>query len=185
MRSRGLHVPRNGKGGSGRDVDTTDKQGSVFVEIGKSMIRIDPNALVNPKFLNIPYILGGREFTGADCIGVAILWLRDHGFEYKYDDGQGAVLAHWWEHKPRRFIDAMQQLGEFVRLQEIRKFDCLMFVLGNEGVTFPSCLGVMVDDRHFLISTENRGSFVQMMDSFWRGKFFAAVRLRETVGGGT
>lgn len=142
-------------------------------------IKPDPNSLIDKKFIGIPYVLGGREFTGADCIGTAILWLREQGFDYEYDDKQGPVLAHWWEHSPRRFIDAMQQLGSFTRLQELRKYDCLLFTIGDEGATFPSCLGVMIDDRHFLVALKERGSFVQMMDSFWRGKFFAAIRLHK------
>lgn len=147
-------------------------------------IKIDPDMLVDPKFLNIPYVLGGREFSGADCIGVAILWLREQGIEYDYDDRQGPVLAHWWEHNPRRFLDAMLAIGEIVRLPDIRRLDCLLFTLGDEGSTFPSCLGVMVDDRHFLVSTRDRGSFVQMINVFWRQKFFTAVRLRKTAGTG-
>ena len=145
------------------------------------MIKIDPSALVDPKFLNIPYVLGGRTFEGADCIGTAILWLKEQGFEYEYDDKEGPVLAHWWEHKPRRFLDAMRERGEFIRFQELRKYDCLLLVLGNEGVNFPSCLGVMVDDRHFLVATQERGSFVQQLDIFWRHKFFAGIRLHRVL----
>lgn len=34
------------------------------------------------KFLGIPWKAGGRDFTGADCVGVTVLWLREnHNFQ--------------------------------------------------------------------------------------------------------
>lgn len=146
------------------------------------MIKTDPNTLVDPKFVGIPYVHQGRSLEGADCIGVAILWLREQGLDYEYDDGKGEVMKNWWERHPRRFLDAMLQIGKIVKFSEVRKYDCLMFVLGNEGNTFPSCLGVMVDDRHFLVSVDGRGSFVQILDMFWKQKYFGAIRLHAAAG---
>ena len=38
---------------------------------------IEPNSLVDPKFIGVPYKLNGRTFEGSDCIGLAILWLKE------------------------------------------------------------------------------------------------------------
>lgn len=141
------------------------------------MIRSDPNLLVDPRFVGIPYKIGGKSVAGADCIGVAVMWLETQGIHHEYDDGMGPVMEHWWEHNPQRFAEAMLKIGTMIRLSEVRKYDCLMFVLGNEGNVFPSCLGVMVDDRHFLVSTHERGSFVAMVDTFWKSKFWGAIRI--------
>ena len=143
--------------------------------------RVEPNTLVDKKFIGIPYVHQGKSFEGADCIGLAVLFLREQGVEVDYDDGNGRVMRNWWQKNPRRFMDAMLSMGSVVSLPQARRLDCLMFIFGNEGNTFPSCLGIMVDDRHFLISTEERGSHVQMMSSFWKEKYSGAVRLHKVV----
>lgn len=141
-------------------------------------IKIDPTTLVDPQFIGIPYVLGGKEFTGADCIGVALLYMKSIGVEYEYDDGMGPVMAHWWEHNPRRFVDAFLAQGKLVRFTQLKKYDCLL-LFGAEQSTFPSCVGIMVDDRHFLMAIPERGSFVAQLDLFWKNKIFSAIRLHK------
>lgn len=141
-------------------------------------IKLDPNSVVDKKFLGIPYELGKRGFDGADCIGVAILWLADQGIQYEYDDSQGPVMAHWWEHNPKRFLDAFLSLGSIIRWPELKKYDCLL-LLGDEVSSYPSCMGIMVDDRHFLTSLKDGGSFVSMLSLDWKQKFWSAIRLRK------
>ena len=110
---------------------------------------------------------------------MCILWLREQGLFYEYEDCNGPVMAHWWEHSPRRFVEALLKVGDSIRLAEAKKYDCFLFCLGDEGGVFPSCLGVMIDDRHFLISLKERGSFVAMFDEFWRSKHWGTVRLHK------
>ena len=138
----------------------------------------NPSINYDKKFIGIPYALGGKSFGGADCVGVAILWLKEQGVNLEYDDGMGPVMAHWWEHNPRRFVDAFHQLGNQVKFSELKKYDCLLLI-GNEQVLFPSCLGIMVDDRHFLVSMKETGSFVTMLDLHWKSMFWAGIRLHK------
>lgn len=143
-------------------------------------IKIDPTTLIDNKFLGIPYKLGGRDLDGADCVGMAIMWFEQFDIKYDYDDGMGPVMAHWWVNAPRRFLDAFMQLGSIVKFQYLKKFDCLL-LFGDEQATFPSCLAVMIDDRHFLLSTPERGSFVHILDVYWKNKMFSAIRLNEII----
>ena len=148
--------------------------------------RIDPNTLVDRKFIGVPYILGGSSFEGADCIGLLILWVKDTlGIEYEYDARQGSIMENWWEKNPRRFLDAFLQLGDIVHFHDLRRYDVLM-LFGDEQSSFPSCLGVMVDDRHFLMTLKERGSFVEQLSLYWKSKFFGAIRMhriKEATGG--
>ncbi len=141
-------------------------------------VKIDPNTLIDPKFIRIPYVLGGKDFSGADCIGVAILYMRSIGIDYEYDDGMGPIMSHWWEHNPRRFLDAFLSMGTIVRFPQLKKHDCLL-LFGAEQSTFPSCVGIMVDDRHFLMAMPERGSFVSMLNLHWKNKMFSAIRLHK------
>ena len=148
------------------------------------MMRIDPASLVEPRFMGIPYALGKATFEEADCIGVCLLWLAEKGLKYEYRDKFGPVLAHWWEHRPRRFLDAVLQYGTILKFSEIKKFDVLLLFGGEEVNQFPTMLGVMVDDRHFLTSTEERGSEVFMLNVHWKNKYFGAIRLHKAIEAG-
>jgi hypothetical protein len=147
-------------------------------------IQNDPNTLVDPKFIGIPYDLGKRTLEGCDCIGLMIMFMAEHGVQYEYDDKQGPILEHWWESNPRRFLNAISQHGALIQFSDIKKFDILLF-FGEESFNrFPTCLGVMIDDRHFLIALEKRGSCVLMLDKIWRGKFWGAIRMHKAVEAG-
>lgn len=145
------------------------------------MIRIDPNSLVDPKFLGIHYELGGKTFVKADCIGIAILWMKDQGFNFTYDDGQSPALKHWWEHNPWRLRNAIFKYGVMVPFSQVKKYDCLMFFLDETANQFPSCIGVMVDDRHFLTCLEGSGSKVYMLNKSWRARYFGAIRFHQVI----
>ena len=139
--------------------------------------------LVDQRFIGIPYKLGGRVVEGADCIGVAILWLESQGITYEYDAGKGRELAHWWDKSPRRFVESMLEVGQLIHWPDVRRFDVLMFIT-NDRNTFPNCLGIMVDDRHFLSTDLERGSFIQMLNEAWKAKFWGAVRLNKVLEAG-
>lgn len=143
-------------------------------------IRIDPGTLVDPKFLGIPYKLFGETFESCDCIGLAILWFREFGIEYEYEDYKGALNTHWYETSPARLLNAFLTLGDVVHFQDLKKHDCLL-LFGNEQCLYPSCIGVMVDDRHFLTTEDGRGSFVAMLNKEWRERFWSAIRMRKVA----
>ena len=145
------------------------------------MIRIDPNSLIDPKFVGVPYVHGGKTFEGTDCIGISILWLKEQGFNFKYDDGQGPALKHWWEHNPWRLRNAISKYGIMVPFSQLQKYDCLMFFLDETSNKFPSCIGIMIDERHFITSLENSGSRVYMINKSWRKRYFGTIRFHQVT----
>lgn len=136
---------------------------------------MEPNSLVDKNLISIPYKLGKCGFDGADCIGAVILWYRSQGIEFQYNDGKGPIDMNWYEKSPRRFLDAAQSLGDIIKFSELKKYDLIMMI-GNEMVNYPSCLAVMVDDRHLFTSMEDRGSFVEMLNMYWKSKYYGAIR---------
>ena len=133
-------------------------------------------SIVHPALIGIPYKLGGKDMRGADCIGVVTMWLRAEGFDVNYDDGHGPVNVDWWEKSPRRFMEALLEVGSVVRFQDLRKYD-LLLLFGNQQCIYPSSLAVMIDDRHILGSNESRGSFVEMLSMSIKDRFWGAIRL--------
>jgi hypothetical protein len=144
------------------------------------------NASIDDKFIGVPYKLGGKEFSGADCIGICILWLKEQGYEYEYDDGMGKILYKWYQTAPKRFVNAVLNYGNVVQWPEIRKYDVLLFFGVDEICKFPTMMGVMIDDRHFLSSLgDNRTSSVQILDINWKSKFWGAIRLHKVTENGS
>lgn len=144
-------------------------------------VKISPEKLIDKKFLGIPYKLHSKTYEECDCIGLAILFLREHGLEYEYDDNKGPVMARWWETHPRRFLDAFLAMGNVVKWPELQKFDCMLLMGEEEGATFPSCVGLMIDDRHFIGSLPSRGSFISELNVYWKSRFWSAIRLHKVA----
>lgn len=142
-------------------------------------VRIDPRASVDSRFLDIPYELGRSDFGAADCMGIVVLYLREHGFHYEYSNEMANTYKHWWEHTPRRFMDYIVRQGDMVRFSEVAKFDVLFFLESGGIGSFPSHPGVMVDDRHLLTSYDRIKSQVLMLDISWKSRFWGAVRPRK------
>lgn len=134
---------------------------------------------IDKNFLGIPYKIGGKDFSGTDCIGISVLWLKENGIDYDYDDNRGPILRHWYHTAPERLRNAILEHGNFVRFYELRKFDIVLFFGADATERFPTMGGVMIDDRHFLSVSEGSGSRVSMLDMDWKERFWGAVRLHK------
>ena len=86
------------------------------------------NLLVDEKFIGIPYLLGAKSFQACDCVGICLLWLKEQGFDYAYDDGYGKIMKHWYQEKPRRFVDAVLQYGSMITWADVKKYDLLLLL---------------------------------------------------------
>jgi len=91
-------------------------------------------------------------------------------------------LEHWFERSPSRFVNAILSLGEIVPFSDLKKFDLVLF-FGVERVNkFPTGMGIMVDERHFLFSRgDGDFSTVHMLRLEWKEKFWGALRLKRVV----
>lgn len=147
-------------------------------------IKLDSANLVDAKFLNIPYVLGKKDFSGSDCIGLCLLYLSEHGIDFKYDDKMGPVYEHWWEANPFRLMNAVSEYGKAIYYTSAKKFDLMLFFGEEQLNRFPMCMGVLVDDRHFLMALPDKGSFVQMFNKHWRGMLWGTIRLKKVVEAG-
>lgn|SRR3990167_4286683 len=139
------------------------------------------NDLVDQRLIGIPYKIGGKTAAGADCVGVAVMWLRSKGIMVDYKDGKGPISSDWWAKSPRRFMESLLEVGHAIRFQDVKKYDCLL-LFGNEQCLYPSSLAVMVDDRHILTASEARGSFCEILSESWKAKFWGAIRLNAAKG---
>lgn len=150
-------------------------------------IRTDPNALVDKKFVGIPYLKiedTGKDtgFLGTNCIGICILWMREQGFHYEFTDRKGSNLRHWWVKMPRRFVNAMLKYGKVIRFSDLVRYDVILFFSDKDDTNrFPTHMGIMVDGRNYLTSTPDRGSYVKMLSMEDKKKFFGGIRLHEVT----
>ena len=151
------------------------------------MIKIDCDSLVDSKFLGVPYLElnAGEEdrgFDGTNCMGICVLWLKSKGYDYSLDFRKEKHLRHWWAHQPKRFVNTIMEHGRFIRFSELRKFDVILFFSeSDDSERFPTHMGVMIDDRHYLSSKQEIGSFVRMIDLRDKAKFFGGIRLHKVT----
>ena len=55
------------------------------------------------KFVGIKHKFNGRDFDGADCIGLCQLFYREHGYNQTWDDGK-PIPADWQKYKYRLLL---------------------------------------------------------------------------------
>lgn len=131
---------------------------------------------IDPKFLNIPYKFAGRDFNGADCVGLAILWYKELGIHYQYGDREGPIHMNWYKNHPRRLVEAITQYGTLIRFSDLKKHD--MILVTNTGDdSIPVCIGIMADDRHILTTNDKQNSFAEMLDMKWKERFWGGIHL--------
>ncbi len=141
------------------------------------IIKLDTEQIINKKFIDIPYKLGGKSTDGADCMGVVLLWYREQGIVFDYDESIANKMNIFWERRPAEFLSLVYSFSSFIPFQEIKKYDFLLFFGNERGETFPSLTAAMVDDRYLLTSTKEKGSFIEILNVDWKSKFFRALRL--------
>lgn len=146
------------------------------------MIIKDSEKIIDPKFVDVPFVYEGKTLDGTDCIGLTILFLKEHGFDYEYDPKAEPALHHWYLSSMQKFADAMFKYGKVLGFSELKKFDVVMF-FGNDGLDrFPVLMGIVIDEgRHFLMNFREHGSHVVMFDEEWKSKFFGGMRLYKVM----
>jgi hypothetical protein len=150
-------------------------------------IKIDANSMVNPKFIDVPFKYGGSKLDGADCVGIALLWLNDNGVKVSYNDftrdiqENGKVLEHWFKKKPSQTLEIIKKHGSLISFQELRKFDLILLYAHASVSRYPTGLGVMVDNRHYLSSELDNKSFVRILDTEVKNRCFGGMRLNKAI----
>ncbi|MBI4227669.1 MAG: hypothetical protein HY600_05325 [Candidatus Omnitrophica bacterium] len=139
----------------------------------------DPNRLVDPQFLGIPYVPRGRGFEGCDCIGLVLLWFREHGYDLG-PAGSEPYTEAWSDEDPQRYLKALLEYGEFVDFRQVQPRDVVMILNHSDDLDQDArrvdSIGVVIDPGHFLVSTREFGSRVGMFTVQNLRYFVGAIR---------
>lgn len=139
-------------------------------------VKIKPN--IDDKFIGVPFVKDGRSHEGTDCLGLVYLWYAHHGVVYEEAHDTGSEAAgFWWAQNPRRYIEGMKQYGHTVAFFELKRHDMILFFDPQINSAMPIDAGIMVDDRHFLWTKVGAASEVQMLNEFFRNRFWGGLRL--------
>lgn len=144
-------------------------------------IKSNHNLSTEKKFVGIPYKLGGSSFDGTDCFGIVLLWYKEQGIEFEYNDLINNRMKLFWERRPAEFLSLVSSFGEFIPFHEVRKYDFMLFFPDNKDALFPSFPAVMVDDRYFLSNFDNTESKISMIDMTWKTRFWGAIKIKKAV----
>lgn len=145
------------------------------------MIKLDTDKIIDKKFIDIPYKFGHQSFDGADCMGVILLWYREQGIVFDYDEKTARNMKVFWERRPAEFLTLVSGFGSFIPFAEIKKYDFLLFFSDGKDDTFPTFPAVMVDDRHFLSNIDKTGSVLTMLNMDWKNRFWGAIKINKAV----
>lgn len=144
--------------------------------------QIDPDSLVDPKFIGIPYVLNGRSFKGADCIGLVLLWFEDEGYRIG-EVGDGKPIAEGWsDEDPQRYLKALLEYGEYVDFRHVQRNDVVMILNQDpdpeKDARRVDSIAVVIDPGHFLATTKDKGSRVGTFTIPNLRYFIGAIRPR-------
>lgn len=119
-------------------------------------MRVDYSALVPKKFLGIPYKLGGRSFTGCDCIGILWLWFKEQGINLNPGDGI-PYSCDWSREDNQRYMRGLLKVGKWVPLQQTQPDDVVLFLNYNKerdkDRQFVDATGLVITPACFLHMT--------------------------------
>ena len=144
-------------------------------------IKINPTDIIDNRFVGVPYKLNGKNFDGSDCMNLILLWYKENGITFDYDQRDANDFKKSWLKSPGSFTEMVLKYGRVVVFHELKKFDFILF-FSSEDTIFPNWPAVMVDDRHFLINCDKTKSSVHILDMEWKNKFWGGIRPRQ-VGG--
>ena len=123
------------------------------------------------KLVGVPYKNHGRDESGCDCYGVAILLFGKTGRslpDYQYS-------PDWYEKGYNHYLEHYHECAEEIRKMDLREGDIILF--RNAGSRVPNHLGIYLGDSQFLqclektgvvISSLNRQPFNRTAHSYYR-----------------
>lgn len=125
------------------------------------------------KYFRIPYVHEGRDFSGADCWGLVILYYREElGIELP--DYKGAPAYRDW--CDSRYIleaaDTLSELFSSVDVTQAQPGDVVV-ICANSRV--PNHIGVCLDNKEFLHTLDGHGPAVSRL-STWRRRVHKLYR---------
>lgn len=121
--------------------------------------------------VGIPFVWGGKDRSGTDCIGAVVLLFKACGIAVKDSDGQ-LYSYGWWKEDPQRFIRAVLGEGELVAPDQLRVFDVVCFQI--DGVV--RHIGVYVGYGKFFHAYKDASS-IDRLSGMWGGRLSSCVRL--------
>ena len=126
------------------------------------------------QFLGIPYRHGGRDRSGLDCLGLALLFYKELGLTIPAVDGK-SYNPDWYKSDPERLLRGLHQVGREVNLkaEQLQPLDLVYFRVGG-AITHA---GVMIDQHSFLHVMIGQQVNVARLNPAWRRRLRGARRL--------
>lgn len=132
------------------------------------------------RLIGIPYVAGGKDFTGVDCIGIIDLYFREQKKKnievpnYEWNGGFGIETIKWCTKELKRWAANKKIIW---RQEELIEDDIICFALHNNK--YIDHFGVYLDTGRFLhILNGEAKSGISKLGRDWDKRFKFAVRTR-------
>lgn len=124
------------------------------------------------RFLGIPFLHGGRDRSGLDCLGLIHLFYRE--FDIRVPEGDGQPYSEEWaQEDPDRYLRGIMTLGSECPIDDLRPLDLVYFRVGRTIAH----AGVMVSGTHFIHVLKGLGVAITPLASRWRRRLAGARRM--------
>jgi len=121
------------------------------------------------KYLGIPWLWGGSNFKGCDCLGITKLILEQET-GYKIHETSPCTINSKF-----KLIEQAIKKGNVIKLEkDLKEFDVVFFIIDGEV----RHMGIMIDKfGRFIHQLEDRVSRVsKLSESYWQKRFFVGIR---------
>jgi len=124
------------------------------------------------KYINIPFVDGGRDFTGLDCYGLVCLMFKEERKVELPDFLELNYEPDWAKHGKNHILENIDENWMKVNDGRYKRFDCHIF-FDEEGIA--SHVGIEIGDGKFLHVLDGREVQIGKMD-IWKHRYYGTMR---------
>lgn len=125
------------------------------------------------KFVGLPFLLGGRDRSGIDCIGLIYLFLKEQGYQIELDE---RCSKEWME---KASFDEWKKIvleyGEPIKYSELQPNDIMYFAWKDEIHA-----GVYIGYGKYLHINEKATSHISKLNESAKSRIIAIMRPSKT-----
>ncbi len=127
------------------------------------------------KYLSIPYVEGGRDFYGADCYGLVLLFIKNElNIKIKDNIFYDSVSDYVKIHEQTDSLDFKHK--KIHNLKDLQFGDVIVFLVHGK---FNSHVGICLGDKFFHTQKKTGPIIDNLYSHFWVNRFSFGIRLRD------
>ena len=127
------------------------------------------------KYLKIPFRHQGRDFSGADCFGMLLLFYK-HELGIELPDYDKDYPEDWWTEQ-----SLITDLYKEYQFKKVKTFEKGHVILFKNTSTIPGHIGIVLDDSTFLHMTRTGAGTNNYLYGAWARQRHSVYALKKNA----